>query len=112
MIGIFNSIDHSIPKNSGSFRCIDIKLRENCVVGIPHHPTSTSVATTNVADRVANSVQAAIAEMPTASHGRMRRRHSPAAGVISASIRRRAALREPDLPWHDWARRACEPMHG
>jgi N-methylhydantoinase B len=61
MVGIFNSIDHSVPKNAGSFRRIDLSLRDNCVVGIPRHPTSTSVATTNVADRVANSVQAAIA---------------------------------------------------
>lgn len=63
MIGIFNSIDHTVPKNAGSFRCIDVKLRKNCVVGIPQHPTSTSVATTNVADRVANSVQAAIGDI-------------------------------------------------
>ncbi len=63
MVGIFNSIDHTVPKNAGSFRRIDVLLRENCVVGIPKHPTSTSVATTNVADRVANSVQAAIADL-------------------------------------------------
>lgn len=63
MVGIFNSIEHSVPKNAGSFRRIDVLLRENCVVGIPRHPTSTSVATTNVADRVANAVQAAIADL-------------------------------------------------
>jgi N-methylhydantoinase B len=63
MIGIFNSIDHTVPKNAGSFRRINIHLREGCVVGIPKHPTSCSVATTNVADRVANSVQCAIAEI-------------------------------------------------
>lgn len=63
MVGIFNSIDHSVPKNAGSFRRLDIKLRDNCIVGVPRHPTSTSVATTNVADRVANAVQAAIADI-------------------------------------------------
>jgi N-methylhydantoinase B/oxoprolinase/acetone carboxylase alpha subunit len=63
MVGIFNSIDHTVPKNAGSFRRIDVKLRENCVVGVPRHPTSTSVATTNIADRVANAVQCAIAEI-------------------------------------------------
>jgi N-methylhydantoinase B len=63
MVGVFNSIEHTVPKNAGSFRRIDVLLRENCVVGIPRHPTSTSVATTNVADRVANSVQAAIADL-------------------------------------------------
>jgi len=63
MVGIFNSIDHTVPKNSGSFRRIDIKLREGCIVGIPKHPASCSVATTNIADRVSNGVQSAIAEL-------------------------------------------------
>ena len=63
MVGVFNAIEHTVPKNAGSFRRIEVMLRENCVVGIPHHPTSTSVATTNVADRVANAVQAAIADL-------------------------------------------------
>jgi N-methylhydantoinase B len=63
MVGIFNSIDHTVPKNAGSFRRIRVHLREGCVVGIPKHPTSCSVATTNVADRVANAVQSAIAEL-------------------------------------------------
>ncbi len=63
MIGVFNSIDPSVPKNAGAFRRLDVKLRENAVCGIPRHPTSCSVATTNVADRVANAVQAAIAEL-------------------------------------------------
>lgn len=63
LVGIFNSIDHTVPKNAGSFRRVDVKLRENCIVGIPRHPTSCSVATTNVADHVANPVQCAIAEL-------------------------------------------------
>lgn len=63
MVGIFNSIDHTVPPNAGSFRRLRIHLRENCVVGIPRHPTSCSVATTNVADRVANPVQRAMAEL-------------------------------------------------
>ena len=63
MVGVFNSIDHAVPKNAGSFRRIDVKLRENCVAGIPRHPTSTSVSTTNIADRVANATQAALAEI-------------------------------------------------
>jgi N-methylhydantoinase B len=86
MVGIFNSIDHTVPKNAGAFRRIDIKLRENCVVGIPRHPTSTSVATTNVADRVANGVQAAIADI---AEGRGMAECGavipPAVGVISGS---------------------------
>ncbi|MBM3517979.1 MAG: hydantoinase B/oxoprolinase family protein [Alphaproteobacteria bacterium] len=62
MIGLFNSIDHAVPKNAGAFRRVKLLLREGCVVGIPRHPTSCSVATTNVADRVSNPVQCALAE--------------------------------------------------
>jgi N-methylhydantoinase B len=61
LVGVFNSIDHSVPKNAGAFRRVTVKLRENCVVGIPRHPTSTSAATTNIADRVANGTQRAFA---------------------------------------------------
>jgi N-methylhydantoinase B len=63
MVGLFNSIDHTVPKNAGSFRRIKLHLREGCVAGIPRHPTSCSVATTNLADRVANPVQCAMAEI-------------------------------------------------
>jgi N-methylhydantoinase B len=63
MIGIFNSIPAAIPPNAGSFRRIDVALRENCTVGIPRHPASCSVATTNLADRVTNPVQRAMADL-------------------------------------------------
>jgi N-methylhydantoinase B len=63
MVGVFNSLPQSVPANAGSFRRIDVLLRENCVVGIPRHPTCTSVATTNLADRVTNAVQRALAEI-------------------------------------------------
>jgi N-methylhydantoinase B len=63
MIGLFNSLPAPIPTNAGSFRRITTLLRPGCVVGIPEHPTSTSVATTNVADRVTAAVQLAIAKL-------------------------------------------------
>lgn len=63
MIGLFNSIDHTIPKNSGSFRCVDVVIRPGSVAGGALHPYSCSVATTNVSDRIANSVQKGIAEL-------------------------------------------------
>jgi N-methylhydantoinase B len=64
MVGIYNSLmDHSVPANAGSFRRIEVLVRENCCVGIPRHPASCSVATTNLADRVSNPVQRAIAEI-------------------------------------------------
>ena len=64
MIGVFNGIlDHSVPANAGSFRRVDVKVRENCCVGIPRHPACCSVATTNLADHVTNPVQRALAQL-------------------------------------------------
>jgi N-methylhydantoinase B len=62
MVGIFNGIGADVPPNAGSFRRLEIELRENCAVGIPVHPHSCSAATTNLADRVANAVQRGLAE--------------------------------------------------
>lgn len=61
--GVFNCVDPDVPHNSGSFRRITVHLRENCVVGIPKHPTCCSMATTNVADRLVNITQAAFADI-------------------------------------------------
>ena len=63
MLGIFNCLDPSLPHNDGSFRRIRVKLRENCIVGGPRFPASCSVATTNVAERMVNLIQAAFAEL-------------------------------------------------
>jgi N-methylhydantoinase B len=63
LIGLFNSLRDDVPTNAGSFRRVEVKLRRGCVVGIPEHPHSASVATTNVADRVTSSVQRAIAAL-------------------------------------------------
>jgi N-methylhydantoinase B len=62
-VGFFNSIDADVPHNSGSFRCLEIQLRENCIVGIPRHPTSCSMATTHIADRLVNMTQAALTQL-------------------------------------------------
>ncbi|MCC5870729.1 MAG: hydantoinase B/oxoprolinase family protein [Gammaproteobacteria bacterium] len=59
--GFFNCVDPDIPHNAGAFRCIDVLLRDNCVVGRVLFPHSCSMATTNVADRLINTVQGAIA---------------------------------------------------
>ena len=43
MIGVFNSIaDHTVPPNAGSFRRVEVQLRENCVVGIAAPPASAA----------------------------------------------------------------------
>jgi len=64
MVAVYNSlIDHTVPPNAGSFRRVRLLVRENCCVGIPVHPFSCSVATTNLADRVSNATQRAVAEI-------------------------------------------------
>jgi N-methylhydantoinase B/oxoprolinase/acetone carboxylase alpha subunit len=63
MTGIFNALQDDVPRNAGSFRRLTMQLKEGGVVGIPKHPSSCSVATTNVADRIINPVQGAIAEL-------------------------------------------------
>jgi N-methylhydantoinase B len=60
---VFSCLDSDIPHNSGSFRRLDILLRENCVTGIPRFPHSCSVATTNMTDTIINTVQAAFAQL-------------------------------------------------
>lgn len=84
MIGVFNSIDHRVPKNAGAFRRIDVRLREGCIAGIPVHPFSCSAATTNIADRVANSVQTALASLSDAiGMAEVGAVIAPSAGVVS-----------------------------
>jgi N-methylhydantoinase B len=84
MVGIFNGVGHLVPPNAGSYRRVRILLREGCVVGIPRHPASCSVATTNLGDRVTCAVQRALAEIDEQS-GMADGGPAlpPAAGVIS-----------------------------
>jgi N-methylhydantoinase B len=59
--GVFNSMSFSVPRNGGSFRRIRLHFRDGSVIGKPRFPHSCSVATTNIADRLINIVQAAFA---------------------------------------------------
>jgi len=63
MAGVFNCLDHDVPHNAGSFSRVSVKLREGCITGIPKFPFSCSMATTNIADRIVNTTQAAFAEI-------------------------------------------------
>jgi N-methylhydantoinase B len=63
LIGVLNCVDPSVPRNEGSFRRIRIHLRENCVVGIPRFPASTSMATSNVTNRLINATQRAFSQL-------------------------------------------------
>lgn len=61
--GVYNCLPSDIPRNGGSYRCIRMLLREGAAIGIPKFPHSCSVATTNVSERLLNTVQAALAEL-------------------------------------------------
>ncbi len=84
MMGVFTALGADVPPNAGSFRRLDVQLRENCVVGIPRHPHSCSAATTNLSELTANLVTGAIAELGEgfgmAATGRCQ---PPSCGVIS-----------------------------
>lgn len=62
LTGLLNSLEAEIPRNSGSFRRIEILLRKGCVVGIPTFPHSTSVATTNLGERLVMITQKTFAD--------------------------------------------------
>jgi N-methylhydantoinase B len=83
-LGVLNSMGADLPRNGGVLRRIDVDLRENCIVGIPVHPTSCSLATTNIADRATAATQKAFAEIGAelgmAEVGAI---NPPAKGVIS-----------------------------
>ncbi len=49
--------------NAGSFRRFNVLLRENCVIGIPRHPHSCSMATNTVADRAMSMIYSAFAQL-------------------------------------------------
>jgi N-methylhydantoinase B len=63
LIGVFNSIEDPVPRNTGSGRAVKVLLRENCCVGIPVHPASCSMATSGIAERLAGIVQRMMAEL-------------------------------------------------
>lgn len=63
LAGILSGIPETLPSNAGTFRRVDVLLREGCAVGIPQHPYSCSSGTTNLADRIVNIAQAAFSRI-------------------------------------------------
>jgi N-methylhydantoinase B len=63
IIGVFSSLGETVPRNAGSYRRITIHLRQNCCVGGPRHPASCSLSTTNLASKIGNATQRAIATL-------------------------------------------------
>ena len=61
VIGVFNCLDSDLPHNAGSFRRIEVLIREGSAVGGLVFPHSASLATTNILNRLINPVQAAFA---------------------------------------------------
>jgi len=63
LTGVFNCIDPDIPHNAGSFRRLNVLLRVGSAVGKLKHPYSSSMATTNIADRIVSTTQSAFAKL-------------------------------------------------
>jgi N-methylhydantoinase B len=63
MIGVFSALGQPVPRNAGSYRRITIALRQNCCIGLPGHPASCSLSTTNLASRIGNATQRCFANI-------------------------------------------------
>ena len=63
MMGVFTGLAAVVPPNAGSFRRLRVHLRENCIVGIPRHPTSCSAATTDLSELTAGLVALALGDL-------------------------------------------------
>ena len=66
--GVLNRMPNDIPCNDGAMSRIKVKMREGCVIGKAKAPYSSSMATTNLADRVISGVQALMNQI-TAKNG-------------------------------------------
>lgn len=86
MAGVFSSIRKQVPLNSGSFRRIDVVLRENCVIGIPKHPFSCSVATTNLSELAGKAVAMGFAQLADGFGLAEVGRHMPPAMAVISGI--------------------------
>lgn len=63
LAGILSGLPDNLPSNAGTFRRVEVLLRDGCAVGVPKHPFSCSSGTTNLADRVVNLVQSAFSQI-------------------------------------------------
>jgi N-methylhydantoinase B len=63
MIAIYNCLPEDVPHNAGSFRRVEVLIREGSLAGGLTHPHSASVSTTNVLNRLINAIQAGFAQL-------------------------------------------------
>ena len=91
--GVFENLESDLPANAGSFRRVKVRLRENCVVGIPRFPHCCSLATTSIADVVVNLTQSAFTQLGDGygmSQGNLC--FAAGMGVISGTDKRRGGM--------------------
>jgi N-methylhydantoinase B len=62
-IGVYYNLDPNLPHNDGSARCIEVLLRDGCIVGRPTYPVGTSNATMGINDRAVNAVQCSFTKL-------------------------------------------------
>ena len=63
MIALLNCLEEDIPRNAGSFRRVEVLLREGSIAGGLVEPYSASVSTTNVLNRIINAAQSAFCQL-------------------------------------------------
>lgn len=63
IIALLNCLEEDIPRNAGTFRRVDVQLREGSIVGGLVEPYSASVSTTNVLNRMINAAQSAFCQL-------------------------------------------------
>ncbi len=63
IIALLNCLEEDIPRNAGSFRRVEVLLREGSIMGGLTEPYSASVATTNVLNRMINAAQSAFCQL-------------------------------------------------
>jgi len=99
-----------VPHNSGSFRRVSVRLRENCVVGVPVPSNVVLHGNGKCGQRVINMTQAAFAGIGQENglaEGASGYSLLPCFAVISGteSAAGRLCVRDPALPWHKPAAR-------
>ncbi len=62
-MSVFNNMDAAMPHNYGSASRIKVLMREGSAIGKPRYPVGTSVATTNVNDRLISAGSCAFSGM-------------------------------------------------
>jgi N-methylhydantoinase B len=62
-IALLNCLEDDVPRNAGSFRRVEVLLREGSIAGGLVEPYSASISTTNVLNRIINSAQSAFCQL-------------------------------------------------